>query len=183
MHGHTGAQAELYANLDRWSLLSTWGRFTTNEFEKARSPALTSLAYSVEPAKWSLELAAGRFYNLDRGWRLGSTHWFGDTSFMGYVRQSGYEGVSMPKRRFAGFEMSFPLGPQKASSLAGVSVRARDRWKVGLETKVGESDNYITRGYGLMPSPRHGLMDITDQGRAGLEALWAARSAMRLALQ
>ena len=37
--------------------------------------------------------------------------------------------------------------------------------------------------YGLMPSPRHGLMDITDQGRAGLEALWAARSAMRLALQ
>jgi hypothetical protein len=183
MHGHTGAQAELYANIDRWSLLSTWGRFTTNEFEKARSPALTSLAYSLEPAKWSLELAAGRFYNLDRGWRLGSTHWFGDTSFMGYVRQSGFEGVSMSKRRFAGFEMSFPLGPQKASSLAGVSVRARDRWKVGLETKVGESDNYITRGYGLTPSPRHGLMDITDHGRAGLEALWAARSAMRLALQ
>jgi hypothetical protein len=183
MHGHTGAQAELYANLDRLSLLSTWGRFTTNEFEKARSPALTSLAYIVEPAKWSLELAAGRFYNLDRGWRLGSTHWFGDTSFMGYVRQSGYEGVSMPKRRFAGFEMSFPLGPQKASSLAGVSVRARDRWKLGLETKVGESDNYITRGYGFMPSPRHGLMEITDQGRAGLEPLWAARSAMRLALQ
>ena len=183
MHGHTGAQAELYANLNRWRLLSTWGRFTTKEFEKARSPALTSLAYSLEPAKWSLELAAGRFYNLDRGWRLGSTHWFGGTSFMGYVRQSGFEGVSFPKRRFAGFEMSFPLGPQKASSLAGASVRARDRWKVGLETKVGESDNYITRGYGLMPSPRHGLQDVTDQGRTGLEALWAARSVMRLALQ
>jgi hypothetical protein len=183
MHGHTGAQAELYANLNRWRLLSTWGRFTTNEFEKARSPALTSLAYSVEPAKWSLELAAGRFYNLDRGWRLGSTHWFGDTSFMGYVRQSGFEGVSMPKRRFAGFEMSFPLGPAKAAEVAGLSVRGRDRWRVGLETKVGESDNYITRGYGLMPSPRHGLMDITDQGMAGLESLWAARSAMRLALQ
>jgi hypothetical protein len=183
MHSHTGAQAELYASLDRWRLLSTWGRFTSSEFEKARSPALTALAYSIEPAKWSLELAAGRFLKLDRGWRLGSTHWFGDTSFMAFVRQSGYEGVSMPKRRFAGFEMSFPLGPAKASELAGVSVRARDRWRVGLETKVGESDNYITRGYGLMPSPRHGVPDVTDQDRMGIEALWASRSAMRLALQ
>jgi hypothetical protein len=79
--------------------------------------------------------------------------------------------------------MSFPLGQAKASEVAGISVRGRDRWRVGLETKVLERDNYITRGYGLMPSPRHGLQDVIDQDRVGLQAQWAARSAIRLALQ
>ena len=122
---------------------------------------------------------------MDRGWRLGSVHWFGDTSFTAYMKDSGFGGlsVSMPKRRFAGFELSFPLGQARASNLAGVSVRGRDRWTVGLETKVLERDNYITRGYGLVPAPRHGLVDVSDQDRVGLQAQWAARSALRLALQ
>ena len=183
MHGHTGAQAELHATLDRWRVLGTWGTFKTSEFERARSPALTSVSYSIEPAKWRLDLAAGRFYNLDRGWRLGSVHWFGDTSFTAYVKDSGFKGLSMPKRRFAGFEVSFPLGQARASNLAGVSMRGRDRWTVGLETKVLERDNYITRGYGLVPAPRHGLVDVSDQDRMVLQTQWAARSALRLALQ
>ena len=89
----------------------------------------------------------------------------------------------MPKRRFAGFEISFPLGQAKASEVAGISVRGQDRLRVGLETKVLEGGNYIRRGYGLMPSPRHGLQAVIDQDRVGLQAQWAARSAMWLALQ
>jgi hypothetical protein len=183
MHAQTGGQADLYLGLDRWRLQSTWGRYSTSEFLKARSPALSAIRYSVEPAKWQLEFAAGRFYNLDRGWRISSTHWFGQTSFSAFVRQSGIEGVAMPKLRFAGFEMSFPLGGSSASDVAGLSVRGQDRWSVGLETKVGQSDNYITRGYGLMYGPRHGLADITDFDRSSLSDLWAARSALRLAMQ
>ena len=183
MHAQTGGQADLYLGLDRWRLQSTWGRYSTSEFLKARSPALSAIRYSVEPAKWQLEFAAGRFYNLDRGWRVSSTHWFGQTSFSAFVRQSGIEGGVMPKLRFAGFEMSFPLGSSSASEVAGLSVRGQDRWSVGLETKVGASDNYITRGYGLMFGPRHGLADITDFDRSSLSDLWAARSALRLAMQ
>ena len=183
MHAQTGGQADLYLGLDRWRLQSTWGRYSTTDFLKARSPALSAIRYSVEPAKWQLEFAAGRFYNLDRGWRISSTHWFGQTSFSAFVRQSGIEGVVMPKLRFAGFEMSFPLGSSSASEVAGLSVRGQDRWSVGLETKVGQSDNYITRGYGLMYGPRHGLADITDFDRSSLSDLWAARSTLRLAMQ
>jgi hypothetical protein len=182
MHAQTGGQADLYLGLDRWRLQSTWGRYSTTDFLKARSPALSAIRYSVEPAKWQLEFAAGRFYNLDRGWRVSSTHWFGQTSFSAFVRQSGIEGVVMPKLRFAGFEMSFPLGSSSASEVAGLSVRGQDRWSVGLETKVGQSDNYITRGYGLTYGPRHGLADITDFDRSSLSDLWAARSALRLAM-
>ena len=183
MNAETGGQADLFLGLDRWRLQSTWGRYSSSEYLKARSPAISSLRYSVEPAKWHLEFAAGRFYNMDRGWRLSSTHWFGQTSFAAFVRQSGIEGELMPKTRFAGFEMSFPLGSVAASEVAGLSVRGRDRWRVGLATKVGDTDNYITRGYGLMVGPRHGMADITDFDRASPSDLWAARSAMRFAMR
>ena len=183
MHAQTGGQADLYFDLDRWRLQSTWGRYTSNEYLKARSPAISAVRYSVEPAKWHLEFSAGRFYNLDRGWRLSSTHWFGQTSFAVFLRESGIEGVSMPKTRFAGFEMSFPLGNAAASDVAGLSVRGRDRWRVGLATKVGADDNYIMRGYGLMIGPRHGMADITDFDRSSLSDLWASRSAIRFAMR
>ena len=120
---------------------------------------------------------------MDRGWRLSSTHWFGQTSFAAFVRQSGIEGERMPKTRFAGFEMSFPLGSAAASDIAGLSVRGRDRWRVGLATKVGDTDNYITHGYGLMVGPRHGMADISDFDRASPSDLWAARNAMRFAMR
>ena len=183
MNAQTGGQADLYLGLDRWRLQSTWGRYRSSEFLKARSPAISSLRYSIEPAKWHLEFAAGRFYNMDRGWRLSSTHWFGQTSFAVFLRESGIEGSSMPKTRFAGFEMSFPLGSTAASDVAGLSVRGRDRWRVGLTTKVGDTDNYITQGYGLMIGPRHGGADITDFDRASPSDMWAARSAMRFAMR
>jgi hypothetical protein len=182
-HAQRGGQADLYLDLDRWRLQSTWGHYTSSEYIKARSPAISAVRYSVEPAKWHLEFAAGRFYNMDRGWRLSSTHWFGQTSFAVFLRESGIEGLSMPKTRFAGFEMSFPLGNAAASDVAGLSVRGRDRWRVGLATKVGANDNYIMRGYGLMIGPRHGVADITDFDRASLSDLWASRSAMRFAMR
>jgi hypothetical protein len=183
MNAQTGGQADLYLGLDRWRLQSTWGRYSSSEYLKARSPAISSLRYSVDPAKWHLEFTAGRFYNMDRGWRISSTHWFEQTSFTAFVRQSGIEGERMPKTRFAGFEMSFPLGSAAASDIAGLSVRGRDRWRVGLATKVGDTDNYITRGYGIMVGPRHGMADITDFDRASPSDLWAARSAMRFAMR
>jgi hypothetical protein len=183
MHGHSGAQVDAYWLRDRLRVHSTVGHYTSADFLGPRSPALTAVRYSLEPAKWHVEAAVGRFYNMDRGWRVSTTHWFGDTSFTAYVRQSGYEGLTMPVRRFAGFEVSMPLGPERAQDVAGLSVRGRDRWRTGLETKVGERDNYITRGYGMLPGPRHGLADITDHDRSGLPDLWAARGTMRHAMQ
>ena len=79
--------------------------------------------------------------------------------------------------------MSFPLGNNAASDVAGLSLRGRDRWRVGLTTKVGDTDNYITQGYGLMIGPRHGMADITDFDRASPSDMWAARSAMRFAMR
>ena len=65
-----------------------------------------------------------------------------------------------------------------------MSLRGRDRWRTGLETKVGANDNYLTAGYGVVPQLRHGLTtDVTDFDRMGQADVWADRARLRYAMQ
>ncbi len=151
----------------------------------AQQSVIGAVRYSLMPGRWQMDLTAGQFHNQDRGWRLTSAHLFGDAMFKLFYRQSGREDTgTMPKTSFAGFEVSVPLGPQKALELGPLTVRGRDRWRTGLETKVGATDNYLTPGYGFVPQVRHGLTtDVTDYDRAGLADLWADRDRMRIQMR
>lgn len=151
----------------------------------AQQSVIGALRYSLMPGRWQMDLTAGQFHNQDTGWRVTSAHLFGDAMFKLFYRQSGREDTgSMPKTSFAGFEVSVPLGPQKALELGLLTVRGRDRWRTGLETKVGATDNYLTPGYGFVPQVRHGLTtDVTDYDRAGLADLWADRDRMRIQMR
>ena len=151
----------------------------------AQQSVIGALRYSLMPGRWQMDLTAGQFHNQDTGWRVTSAHLFGDAMFKLFYRQSGRTDTgSMPKTNFAGFEVSVPLGPQKALELGPLTVRGRDRWRTGLETKVGATDNYLTPGYGFVPQVRHGLTtDVTDYDRAGLADLWADRDRMRIQMR
>jgi hypothetical protein len=151
----------------------------------AQQSVIGALRYSLMPGRWQMDLTAGQFHNQDTGWRVTSAHLFGDAMFKLFYRQSGREDAGpMPKTSFAGFEVSVPLGPQKALELGPLTVRGRDRWRTGLETKVGATDNYLTPGYGFVPQVRHGLTtDVTDYDRAGLADLWADRDRMRIQMR
>jgi hypothetical protein len=151
----------------------------------AQQSVIGALRYSLIPGRWQMDLTAGQFHNQDRGWRVTSAHLFGDAMFKLFYRQSGRDDTgTMPKTSFAGFEVSVPLGPQQALELGPLTVRGRDRWRTGLETKVGATDNYLTPGYGFVPQVRHGLTtDVTDYDRAGLADLWADRDRMRIQMR
>ena len=171
----------------RWRAYAMSGLY--NNIESPATPAQQSvigaLRYSLIPGRWQMDLTAGQFHNQDRGWRVTSAHLFGDAMFKLFYRQSGRDDTgSMPKTSFAGFEVSVPLGPQQALELGPLTVRGRDRWRTGLETKVGATDNYLTPGYGFVPQVRHGLnTDVTDYDRAGLADLWADRDRMRIQMR
>lgn len=174
----------------RWRLYGMRGSYQQTDEAGNTKPeplrsAIGALRYSVLPAQWHLDLTAGRFHNQDEGWRVSSVHFFGDNMFKLFMRRSGnIDTANMPQTSFAGFEVSFPLGPQRATTLGPITVRGRDRWRTGLETKVGESDNYLTNGYGFVPEVRHGLnTDGTDYDRAGLADLWADRDRLRFAMR
>jgi hypothetical protein len=143
-------------------------------------PQLLNASFSPVPGRWTLRAIGGQFFMGDRGFKLSSEHDFGRYTVAMYYRRSGNTALSPPKRAFAGVQISLPIGPTQAWRAGPLSVRGRDRMAVGLESKVGEDDNIITGGYGLMPVPRHGLNDVLGHASTALQP--SARSARQTVL-
>jgi hypothetical protein len=169
----------------RWRLSAMAGSFRHEVTGVNQSPVLGTARWSLAPGAWQLEATAGRFLNGDRGYRISSNHWFGDTLFRLYYRDSeGDAGTTVgAQRKFLGFSFSLPLGPKQAYAAGPVTVRGTDRFALGLETKVGEDDNKLTYGYGAIPRVRHGLQtDVTDFDRNGQADLLAQYSRLRVVM-
>jgi Exopolysaccharide biosynthesis protein YbjH len=124
---------------------------------------LVSARYELIPTLWALQLSGGQYYYGDKGWQLSSQHWFSNHRLEFYVRQSA--SPSMPQTRFAGFTVSIPMGPSESFRMGQFSIRGRDFWSDGLESKIGSTNNLITTGYGVEPVIRHGLNDMLDYDR------------------
>ncbi len=168
--------------------LSPSGRFrlslTKGAWERrgaALDPQIAAFRVAMIPGRWNLEVAGGEFLNNDPGWRVESMHQFGSNRIRFYYRETGPGNNATPyKRKFAGFSINVPIGPAEATRVGNATVRGRDQWPVGLETKVGEADNYIELGYGLFPVVRHALIsDVLDYDRGGEIALEANRYRIR----
>lgn len=173
--------------MGRWRVTGIVGHYETrqpNQSPVTHRPQLGSLRYSVLPGFWALDVTRGQFYNGDQGTRVMSHHWFGDHRLTFYFRDTqSADQVTLPRTKFAGFEITFPLGPRQASFVGPFSIRGRDQMALSLETKVGAQDNYITPGYGAVPTLRHGINDAMDHDRTGVADLWANRYRMRAILR
>jgi len=168
----------------RWKLTGVNAIYTQDNAPGAAPlhPSLMTVRYAVVPGKWALSATNGRFLNNDTGTQMMTTHFFGDHRVRFYYRKTGPgNGVTPNRRAFAGFNITLPIGPKESYSVGPATVRGRDQWALGLETKVQEKDNYIEPGYGVFPSIRHGLQaDVTDYERgdlgyleANMHRLWA----------
>lgn len=166
----------------RLRLSATAGSFENDTTGVRQNPVLGSARWSLVPGSWQLEATAGRFLSGDTGYRLSSNHWFGDTQFKLFYRDSqGDAGTPQAaQRKFLGFVFSLPLGPKQAYAVGPVTVRGTDRFELGLQTKIGEDDNVVTYGYGEVPRVRHGVLtDVTDHDRNGQSDLLAQYGRLR----
>lgn len=187
---HTQGQQLNLSWLDptgRTRITGIQGHYHSTTGPQTMQPQLLSARYSLLPGLWSLDLSAGRFFNGDRGLRLMSDHWLGEHRLTFYIRETASaDRARLPRTRFAGFELTIPLGPRQSQFIGPVSLRGRDQFPIGLSTKVGAKDNYITPGYGLVPMLRHGLNDIMNHDRSHLaspSALHQMRSVMQQVYQ
>jgi hypothetical protein len=170
-----------------WRVGGTLGIYSRTQTAGGRStetPALLSVRHSALPGNWQLEGTVGTFLAGDSGYKVASNHWFGDYRLSFYITESQGNNGAMPSRRFAGFQVSLPLGSKASTELGWGNVRGQDRMGWGTQTKVGEDNNYHTYGYAEIPRPRHGVWtDITNNDRSGVADMWASRYALRAALQ
>ena len=132
--------------------------------------ALAAARWSVIDGRWFVEAQGGQFYNLDRGIKLASQHWYGDNRLtLLYRNTAPNTPFNLPRTQFAGFELTMPIGPRQSTAVGPVTVRGSDQWAYGLQSKVRGGNNMITTGYGVVPNIKHGLMnDTLDYDRAGL---------------
>ena len=173
--------------LGDWRVGGTLGAYSRSNAAGKRtteSPALLSVRRSVLAGNWQLEGTVGTFLAGDTGFKAASHHWFGDYKLSFFINDSKGSTASMPKRRFAGFQLSVPLGPKGSTDTGWGNVRGQDRMAWGVKSKVGDTNNFQTFGYAEVPVPRHGVWtDITNHDRSGPVDMWANRHAMRAALQ
>ena len=174
-HNEKGVQADAVwmSRNGRWRVSATAARYESDGNrlidQRNRQPLIGSLRYGVIPGSWQLEATGGQFMLGDEGYKLTSSHWFGDTRFQINYRNSQFPAGQIGEREFLNFTFSLPLGPKQAKAITkAASVRGRDQWTWGLETKVGDTNNIITYGYGLTPVIRHGVLtDVIDYDRNG----------------
>lgn len=169
----------------RWLVGGTSARYRHEQSNRDQLARYAQVRYSIIPGAWHAEVMGGQFMQGDTGYKLSSVHWAGDTRFALHYQNTGSSiRTSMPNRKFMGFTASFPMGPKAATPLGPVWLRAQDRWQWGLQSKVGEKDNYLTSGYGEYPRQRHGLWsDVTDHDRNGSADLQAQLPRLRALLQ
>ena len=181
--GDEGGQVDLLwlSPQGRWRAQWQGGAYESTIYVQKRRPLWGALRYSVIPGHWQVELAAGQFYNLDQGWRLTSVHRLAGATLNLFLRETGQKNSEvLPIVRFAGFRINFPIGPDRSTDLGLFTLRGADNWNWGLETKVGETNNNITPGYGQTSTLRHGIsVDVSDYDRGGVEDLWVRRGRVR----
>jgi hypothetical protein len=182
-HKTSGAQINTYWASKGGSYRATWiyGRWDNPYVPYQRQPNILSLGVRPFSPNWQITYSTGKFQGNDTGHRLASSHSFSDYAIQLYVRKTGPSNLLPNDNAFMGFAITFPLGPNKAAELGPVTVRARDRWELGLETKILQLDNYIEPGYGGFPGIRHSLdTDVFDFNRADLGLMGMNSFKMRL---
>ena len=171
----------------RFKLSGTKANYTQDlgDRQEALHPTLLTARYAMIPGSWNVSFTKGRFLNNDSGYQAMSTHVFGDYRLRFFYRKTGPGNFQTPyNRSFAGFNVTLPIGPKESYALGPTTIRGRDQWALGLETKVGDIINWIEPGYGLFPSYRHGLQtDVMDYDRGDVAAIEGNLHRLRASLR
>lgn len=116
------------------------------------------------PMHMATEVVAGRFWGQDDGVQLTQRFWFGDANVGAYYRRSKLPTADKPLA-FAGLMFTFPLTPRASPGWKWGGVRGATNFALNIETKVGDTDNLLSRGYGEIPRFGESVAQFLNQDR------------------
>jgi hypothetical protein len=133
------------------------GGVTTGRFKREltgvtqeREYALASYRYAWNDAhSLTTELTYGKFFGGDTGYAINQRFWHGDTTLTAYMRRTRMT-ESSPQVAFAGLMLSIPLTPRQNRGLTHFALRGTPQWSYALETKIMDTDNRLTGGFGTV---------------------------------
>lgn len=115
-----------------------------------RGYTLTSYRYAWNDAhSLTTELTYGKFFGGDTGYTVSQRFWHGDTTLTAYMRRTRMSDTS-PQVSFAGLMLSIPLTPRQNRGLTHFALRGTPQWSYALETKIMDTDNRLTGGFGTV---------------------------------
>ena len=128
-----------------------------NQYE----PKLLKYRYRFAPLNWDIEVTAGEFLQGDTGFKVKSSHWFGDTQInINYRRTDFKEDRNREETEFVSLGISIPLNLNRSMrSNYGFQVKGIEQWSYNVETVLTTpgNPNSLTTGFGQEPSLYHNL--------------------------
>ena len=128
-------------------------RFTNDERDHTATPILGSYRYYKADWDWAGELTVGEFWEGDKGYKLVSKHWFGDTEIRLFLRDT--------REQIAGIEFAIPLTLRQDMKPTRIGqIRGTEQFAYGIESLVGKDHNRLTSGIGITPALTHNVDQV-----------------------
>ncbi|MGR5341963.1 YjbH domain-containing protein [Vibrio astriarenae] len=102
---------------------------------RTATPVLAHYRYYFDQYDWALEANAGEYWAGDKGFKLTSKHWFGDTAVSIFFEHSD--------KSFAGLNIALPLSFRKDMAPDPIQIRGIEQWTWGYRTMVRNSMNFL----------------------------------------
>ena len=135
----------------RFKVESAW--FENDKNHDTAKPVLGSYRYYKSDWDWAAEITAGQFWEGDKGYKLVSKHWFGDTEIRLFFRDTTH--------KIAGLEVVVPLTFREDMKPTRFGqIRGTAQFAYGVETLVGETHNQLTSGVAVTPSLAHNVDQV-----------------------
>ncbi|QTL36063.1 YjbH domain-containing protein [Pseudoalteromonas viridis] len=157
----------------RHKLYNTYGFFDYEDFDGDRDYHVMGYQYHWVEEDISFHLSGGEFWQRDKGMKVETKFWFGDS----YVSVYAYD----TDVQVAGISFSIPLTPRKDMAVSEYGqVKGNQAWRHGVSTRISDEHNALVYKKAYTPETSISL-DRTyfNQGRLSGSYVYANLARLR----
>ncbi len=125
------------------------GEFRADQSDQSKRFSVARYRYYWSKHDMSVELSAGKYWLQDKGFKIESHHYFGDTTVSLIFIDTDYQ--------LAGIAISLPLTARKDMKPGYVQLKGSEHWRYSVLTRVNNSVNTLNEGLADEPMPAHNL--------------------------